>query len=381
MYWALVDHPQQLNTILGLIQRYNIKPNEINLLISYHPYHKKINDEYKKNFNSIYIFERVNLGKNIIRDIYRLFIQNKKVNELKKQVQSDDVFLLFSAAQVLENFIVSKFKSNKKIGIFPEVQYRYAYKELNDFVQYPRMKIYSPLMKVFGLEKVFNGLLKGYTKKTKDGIDALRFIQPIHEIYDYIFYMVNINNTTNDYLESYKNSYKINYLSYKEKCETSMKKQVIFFGNCFLSFNNFPSERFAKNTDKFLNYLRKYYKDSELIYIPHPREDKEMKIINLDGFHVYKGGLNAELYFQKNYCNIEACFSIASTVTRNALAYDIQSYSFLKVMGFEKQQEEYYTNLYGNIQDEVYIESLEEMTQRIEFQSINSEKLQEVLGL
>lgn len=381
MIWILIDHPQQLMTALGLVQKYNIGKSDVSLLISNHPYHKNIKVKYEKYFNDVIIFKRVNLGRNIIKDTINFFKQDRQVKKIiKEKFKSDDILVGLSTCQVLENMFLS-FSQIKKVAIVTESQYNYAYRELENYQQYPRMMIYKGIINILGLYDVFNGLLKGYRKKIKDGIDILRYIKPVHKIYDEVFYMVNVDNTTNKYLEKYKNTHKLSYLSFKDDCKEANKKEVVFIGNCFLSFDNFPSSRYAENTNKFLEYIRTFYKDKNFIYIPHPKEQNETKMLNMNDFEVYNGNLNAELYFQKNYCNIEACFSIASTVTRNALAYNIQSYSFLKVMGFEKQQEEYYTNLYGNIQDEVYIESLEEMPQRIEFQSINSEKLQEVLGL
>jgi hypothetical protein len=379
MIWIIIDHPQQLMTALGLIQKYNIFRNDINLIISNHPYHKNIELEYENYFHNVYIFDRVNLGRNILRDTVGLITQKIKVNLLIKKFEKNDILIGLSTCQVLENMFLSSLSNIIKIAIVTETQNKYAYKNLSDYAQYPRMLIYKPLMKSLGLYEVFSGLLKGYSSKTKDGIDALRYIKFIDSIYDHIFYMVNVDNDKNDYLIKYKNSYKLNYLSYKEDCEKKEKKEVIFFGNCFLVFNNFPQDKYAENTNKFLGYIRKFYSDCDLIYIPHPKETIEYKKLNLSKFTTYTGGLNAELYFQKNYCNIDACFSIASTVTRNALAYNIQSYSFLKIMGFDKQQENYFLNLYGNIQDEIYITSLEKQPNIIVFEENNVDKLKELL--
>jgi len=380
MIWIIIDHPQQLMTALGLIQNYSISKKNINLLISNHPYHKNIDIDYSLFFNEVVVFKRVNLGRNILKDSLNFFIQKVKVNNISKQIKKDDILIGLSTCQVLENMFLSLKKDIKKIGIITEVQYKYANKDLSDYKQYPRMVIYSPIMKLLGLYQVFNGLLEGYSKKTKDGIDALRYVKNIDKIYDYLFYMVNIDNKTNDYLVKYKNSFKINYLSFKENCKEQKLKEVIFFGNCFYLFENFSKDKYAENTNKFLDYIRYYYNDFHLIYIPHPKETEEKNQLNLSSFDIYEGKLNAELYFQKKYCNIQACFSIASTVTRNALAYNIQSYSFLKVMNFNKQQENYFINLYGNIQDEIFIKDLNKAPKKINLKQINNEILKDILN-
>src|SRR5438309_4594169 len=105
-------------------------------------------------------------------------------------------------------------------------------------------------------------------------------------------------------------------------------RRVLFFGTPFLLVRNLAPEIYVQHTNQCLDYLRRNYPGRDLIYRPHPFETKEADQLNLNGFHVESDGEAAELYFMNRFAEIEAVFSVSSTVSRRARPFGLNADAF-----------------------------------------------------
>jgi hypothetical protein len=140
----------------------------------------------------------------------------------------------------------------------------------------------------------------------------------------------------------------------------SMRKSVVFLGEDFLSANNIDHKIHAALVNKCLDFLRENYgKECELIYKPHPRWNKELEVLDLTAFKIYKDHDPAELYFIKNSKNIKAVFSVISTASRSAINCCLPSYMFYKTFPFAKSVLKEWGNLLGKMPSESFITNLD----------------------
>src|SRR5438552_3247199 len=111
-------------------------------------------------------------------------------------------------------------------------------------------------------------------------------------------------------------------------------RRVVFFGTPFLLVRNLTPEIYVQHANQCLDYIRRNYPGRDLIYRPHPFETKEADQLNLNGFQVESDGETAELYFLNRFVEMEAVFSVSSTVSRRALTYGLNAYSFWRCFPF-----------------------------------------------
>jgi hypothetical protein len=129
-------------------------------------------------------------------------------------------------------------------------------------------------------------------------------------------------------------------------------RRVLFFGTPFLLVRNLAPEIYVQYADHCLDYLRQNYPGRDLIYRPHPFETKEADQLNLNGFHLEKDGEAAELYFLNRFAEIEAVFSVSSTVSRRALTFGLNAYAFWRCFPFPETAAKFFDKLMGDVPPE-----------------------------
>jgi hypothetical protein len=206
-------------------------------------------------------------------------------------------------------------------------------------------------------------------KKTKgvvlDGGTIQRYRKTLSQIYNYLLIMRNTTESISH--NSGKLSTNIIYTRYPYifswgKSIIPGRKKVVFLGEDFLSAINIDHKEHIKIVNKCLDFLRKNYGEKyELIYKPHPRWNRELKVLDLSKFIVYRGHDPAEMYFIKNRENIYLVFSVISTASRSAINAGLPSYVFYRIFPFKKSVMVEWKSLLGKMPKESLITSFSKL--------------------
>jgi hypothetical protein len=135
-------------------------------------------------------------------------------------------------------------------------------------------------------------------------------------------------------------------------------RRALFFGTPFLLVRNLTPEIYVRHANQCLDYLRRNYPGRDLIYRPHPFETKEAGQLNLNGFQVESDGEAAELYFLNRFAEIEAVFSVSSTVSRRAMTFGLNAYAFWRSFPFPDTAAQFFEKLMGDVPPEFEIRDL-----------------------
>jgi hypothetical protein len=143
-----------------------------------------------------------------------------------------------------------------------------------------------------------------------------------------------------------------------EKDRFQDSDRVIFFGTPFLLVKNLELAVYVEHLNKCLNFIRRNYPGRDLIYRPHPFEKAEGSKINLAGFRIEDDREVADLYFLRHFAEIEAVYSVSSTVSRTALNNGLNSYAFWRCFPFSKTQTKFFRKVMGDVPPEFEISDL-----------------------
>ena len=135
-------------------------------------------------------------------------------------------------------------------------------------------------------------------------------------------------------------------------------RRVIFFGTPFLLVKNLEPEIYVEHLNRCLDYIRENYPSRDLIYRPHPFEKGEARRIKLDGFRVEDDREVADLYFLRHFAEIEAVYSVSSTVSRTALNNGLDSYALWRCFPFSETQTKFFQKVMGDVPPEFEISDL-----------------------
>ena len=132
-------------------------------------------------------------------------------------------------------------------------------------------------------------------------------------------------------------------------------KRIIFFGTPFLLVRNLAPETYVQRANQCLDYLRQNYPGRDLIYRPHPFESKEAGQLSLDACRIENDGEPAELYFLERFAEIEAVFSVSSSVSRRAMTLGLNGYSFWRCFPFAETAARFFDDVMGDVPPEFEI--------------------------
>ncbi len=119
---------------------------------------------------------------------------------------------------------------------------------------------------------------------------------------------------------------------------------------------------YVEHLNLCLNYIRQNYAGRNLIYRPHPFEKGEASKLNLEGFKVEDDREVADLYFLRHFAEIEAVYSVSSTVSRTALNNGLNSYALWRCFPFSDTQTRFFRKVMGDVPPEFEISDLTKPT-------------------
>ena len=133
---------------------------------------------------------------------------------------------------------------------------------------------------------------------------------------------------------------------------------MIFFGTPFLLVKNLEPAVYIEHLNHGLDYIRENYPGRALIYRPHPFEKGEATKLSLDGFRVEDDREVGDLYFLRHFAEIEAVYSVSSTVSRTALNNGLNSYALWRCFPFSETQTKFFRKVMGDVPPEFEISDL-----------------------
>lgn len=134
--------------------------------------------------------------------------------------------------------------------------------------------------------------------------------------------------------------------------------RVIFFGTPFLLVKNLEPDVYIEHLNRCLNFIRENYPGRDLVYRPHPFEKGEASKIDLASFRVEDDREVADLYFLRHFAEIEAVYSVSSTVSRTALNNGLNSYALWRCFPFSETQTKFFQKVMGDVPREFEITDL-----------------------
>ena len=136
-------------------------------------------------------------------------------------------------------------------------------------------------------------------------------------------------------------------------------RKVVFFGTPFLLVENISPNEYVSRLNRCLEFIRANYPGSELVYRPHPAETDEPAHLHLTGFTVEDDREPAELYFLRRFAEIEAVYSVSSTVSRVALNNGLNAYALWKCFPFPDTAARFFANMMGDVPPQFEIADLD----------------------
>jgi len=373
MRYFVVDHPNQLPLALGDLNKRKIQRREAILVVSLHSHWKNIDKAFIESFFSKVIYlPRPDFSWFIPKHF--LYLLYTRVFFKSLNIERNDVFYCFSACQLIENLIVSTYKSNYKELIVPESVFgEYdSKKKYKDFKETSLAKIYNlaiyPLFGMYKTKRLIHkdSLFWGFPIKAYDGGKTHMYKDDLSFIYSCIIVCKNINqplirHTHSNVIEEH---YPFPALLHKSAklWEKELKQNIIFLGSNFIGESTMKTKLYVKYLNLCLDYLRKFYNEDRynLFYKKHPAEDKEIDYLNLEDFEILNTRDSMEIYLIRNStANVKAVFSVASTALRSSLNFGLNSYVFFQLFPFPKRTLEYYDNLFGRLPKNSYVKSFE----------------------
>lgn len=198
-----------------------------------------------------------------------------------------------------------------------------------------------------------------------DGVRLRRLQKDIDRVFDAIIYMSNggheLPPEADDRIISARFPSIAELLDFSAIARTndgSEKRRVIFFGTPFLLVQNLEPKVYIEHLNQCLDYLRRSYPGCDLAYRPHPAETDEPKRLKLDRFRIENDREVADLYFLRHFSEIDAVYSVSSTVSRTALNNGLNSYALWHCFPFTNTQTTFFQRVMGDVPPEFEISDL-----------------------
>lgn len=364
--WIVLDHPQQFATALGIATYLGREKFIFNLLISPHPYWKKVDiNLYKHQFDEIHFLERPDYTPNpinVLRMIFQIIRLKKRIAQLG--INQNDIIVGLSIIHYLENIVLSVHQRNLKIAIMSQVVYQVCIQEMDE-------NIYRNTLEGWlanWIVEPITGLNRTYCMKERrypNSYWCIRYRKSLLDIFNKVIILGNIsfeNNYVGDNIITMPFPY---VLALKNSVAESNQrndnhKKIVFFGTSFRTgMWNITPEIYAKNLNACLSFLReKYGMNFKLVYRPHPTEKDEIKQLDLRQFEIENDGMLAELYLYKNAEDIHAVFSVCSSSSMSAFQIFINAYAFMNIFPYDERVKKIFRLEMGNVPDDFYINGL-----------------------
>ena len=197
-----------------------------------------------------------------------------------------------------------------------------------------------------------------------DGVRLRRLQKDPEEIFDVIIFMSNSGGELPDRAEHqiipsrFPSVAELHDFPAMLDRAQARKRRVIFFGTPFLLVRNLQPEVYIEHLDRCLDYIRRNYPGRDLIYRPHPFEKGEAARLKFEGFRIEDDREVADLYFLRHFAEIEAVYSVSSTVSRTALNNGLNSYALWRCFPFSETQTKFFQKVMGGVPPEFEINEL-----------------------
>ena len=197
-----------------------------------------------------------------------------------------------------------------------------------------------------------------------DGVRLRRLQKDPEDLFDVIIFMSNSGGELPARAEDqiipsqFPSISELRDFSAKSVTATNRQGRVIFFGTPFLLVKNLEPEIYVDHLNRCLDYIRTNYPSRDLVYRPHPAEKGEASKLKLAGFRVEDDREVADLYFLRHFAEIEAVYSVSSTVSRTALNNGLNSYALWRCFPFSETQMKFFQRVMGDVPPEFEISDL-----------------------
>ena len=320
---------------------------------------------YVAHFASIHDFDRIEKCRGL-RDLprlYRAYAHRQRALKELPVTADTDAFVVLGGTLSIANAAISAHPTARKIL----VSGRHAYDEITREIDRYRYRFTTSswfenrvVERLTGVERTLN--LKPRKNPGGDGVRISRLERNAAEIYDAIV-IVSQSGTELPRQRSPQMVTslhpRIADLQRAEEPVPAGTRRVIFFGTPFLLIHNLEPTVYVEHLDRCLDYLREHYGAAcRLIYRPHPVETDEVNRLQLDGFEIENDRAAAEVYMLQYYPEIEAVFSVSSTVSRSALNNGLNGYSLWRVFPFPATAAQFFERLMGDVPIEFDIRDL-----------------------
>ncbi|MDQ6808918.1 MAG: hypothetical protein M3Z64_05760 [Verrucomicrobiota bacterium] len=322
--------------------------------------------KYAQRFTSVRAWPRVETFRGL-RDLPRLYRETARRRQQMADLPVDprqDVFLVLGGTLSIANAAISTHpKTFKILGLA-----RHMYEDLIRPIDRRRFRFTTsgwvqnrfvePLARV---EPTIN--LRSRFRGGGDGARFSRFAREIMEIYDVAIVFSNTGRDLPPHPSDRTLPARFPSIAdlgdHRRSAEPSGIRRVVFFGTPFLLIHNLKPARYVERLNQCLNYLRDYYAPRcRLIYRPHPAETSEATELDLRGFVVEDDREVAELYFLEHFSEIEAVYSVSSTVSRVALNNGLNAYCFWRCFDFPPAAAAFFESIMGDVPPEFEVRDL-----------------------
>src|SRR6202045_4629028 len=367
--WMVISRPDRLTNALvaadALRERF---PGGIHLLREESKWWENANwQEFVRDFAEVHAFPKVKTCRGL-KDLPRLYRENvdrqRGVGALPID-PDNDVLLCLAGLLGLGNAALSAHPDVFKILCASQK----AFGELTRHGDRARFRfttsgwlqnrVVEPLA---GVERTIH--YKPRINPGGDGVRLRRLQKNPEDIFDVIIFMSNSGGELPAQAEDqiipsrFPSIAELRSFSAQFNREQGRNARVIFFGTPFLLVKNLAPEVYIEHLNRCLDYIRQNYPGRILIYRPHPFEKGEASKLKLDGFRVEDDREVADLYFLRHFAEIEAVYSVSSTVSRTALNNGLNSYALWRCFPFSETQTKFFRKVMGDVPSEFKISDL-----------------------
>lgn len=350
--WIVIDHPIQVIDATGLAFYFS-NNYKVKLLVSRFHYWDNIDPSiFEKAFDKIYWFEKADFSKHLVREIFKLLRNKKKIKNLG--VEKGDIFFILSRKVFLENLLISLYKDNLKINFSPIMSKGEDGKDMSRFKERMISRFWNKtIIPLFGMCP-----LRYYYNVNDRRVFTYLYSEGNLKLFnEEFFYKSFAAEATLENDEFFDLSYYVKDRLAKSSEEKD--KKIVFFGDAVNQENY--TDYHIDFANKCLRYIEKFFPECELLYKPHPFDKMEKTSLEMGRFKLVEKAPIAELFLITNADKIKCVFSVSSLALKSALDMGFKGYYFLNM--YEGYSEDYRGNLTaqaGYRNKEVFLKNFEE---------------------
>ena len=316
---------------------------------------------WRARFAAVHEFPRIATCRGL-RELPRLVAQMRRRQENLSDlgIAAHDLIVAFAGITRLANAVISACPSAGKLLCVTErklVELREAADRRKFRWTTPgwlQNRLVEPLV---GLHRT--RILKRRDGRGGDGARLVRFVRSPDELFDACLALKNSTGApdvsmpaaghSSIFFGRFPNLRELTTPAPSRNGRHAAPRSIVFFGTPFLLVRNLPVAVYTAQLARCLDAICRWYPDHVKIYRPHPAETTESTLLDLPscGFHCVSDGLAAELYLLENLAEINAVFSVGSTVSRTAFHLGLNAYALWRLFPYQPAQRVFFAELMG----------------------------------